>query len=397
MILPGVLLISWLSMPASAATLAFDAGSTQDAIFSADGYHVARFESAGTQDHWLVDGRVRVRAAAGTLPAVAALSADASQLLHLITVSGPDGSPAGVAIALNGRRVGTPYPEIQSLALSPNSRNAAYIAKTPGGWAVVSGQGVGPTFPEPPGSLVVSNSGTSYVAAWQGTSWLYRDHKPVRALAGPEATFSGDLSRVGLVVRDSGQTFVEVDGVRYGPYVRASSPVFSRNGRHWASLVVKPGATDATYDGILADGRMKVAALYGESSLLVDDDGRAFQVVILMAVDDKTQIRDVYLDGKELRKSGRPPRVGMLAGGKHFVYPMMTPRGGVVGFDGRDLETDAPIPLAYTPVEFDGAEEYHYWGLVGNTLRLVCGATDGRDPKRTRCADKARRVFTPAE
>ncbi|MFI5346773.1 MAG: hypothetical protein ACHQ51_10400 [Elusimicrobiota bacterium] len=393
----GALILSLLSVPSPAATLSFDAGPPQDAIFSADGYHVARFESAGGEDRWLVDGRVAVRGAAGTLPAGAALSADGAQLLHTVAVADAAGNPLGVAIALNGRRVGAPYPEIRSLSLSAGGRNAAYVAKTPQGWAVVSAQGVGPSFPDPPESIFVSNASTAYLVRWQGAVWLYRDHKPVRRLDGPDAALSADLSRIGAVVKDGGRSFVEVDGERYGPYAKAQTPVFSRNGRHWASMVVTPDASDGVYDSILADGRLTPAAHRAASSLLVDDAGRAFQDVLLMAVDEKIHIHEFYLNGKILRKGGRPPRVGLLAGGAHYVYPMTAPRGIVVGFDGRDLEIDAPLPLPYTPVEFDGAEEYHYWSLEGNSLRLVCGATDGSDPKNTRCAAKARGRFTPVE
>ncbi|MDE2143624.1 MAG: hypothetical protein KGJ84_14545, partial [Elusimicrobia bacterium] len=160
---PGALVLSLLAASAAAQTVSYDAGPPQDALFSADGYHVARWESSGGEDRWLLDGRVLVRGAEGSLPNSAALSEDGSALLHLTAVSDADGNSLGVAVALNGRRVGNPYPEIRSPALSPDARNAAYVARMPAGWAVISAQGVGPAFPDPPEQISVSEKGVAYV------------------------------------------------------------------------------------------------------------------------------------------------------------------------------------------------------------------------------------------
>ena len=395
----AVFLLGVLALPARAAVLSFDAGPASGAIFSADGYHVARFESDGREDRWLVDGRVRARGGPGAMSGAGTLSADGSELLHLLSVADAEGKPLGVAAALNGRRVGKPFPEIRSLTLSLAGRNAAYIAKTPDGWAVVSGQGAGPAFPDAPCALSVTENATAYVAQWQGAAWLYRNHNPARRVAGAEAAVSPDLTRVGVVVRDraAGNASIEVDGERYGPYADAAVPAFSRDSRHWGALATKVGSAPGSYDALLVDGRAAAGAACSNCSLVVDDAGRAFQDVLLVSISDAGQIHDFYRDGRELRAGGRPPRVGLLAGGAHFVYPMLTPRGVGVGFDGRELEFGVPLPLPNAPVEFDGPREYHYWSVAGASLRLVCGTVDGSDPGLTRCARRARRVFAPVD
>lgn len=392
------MLLALLAPLASGAVLEFDAGPKDGVIYSADGYHVARLENDGREDHWVVDGKVRARGRSGTLVAAGALSADGSKLLSLVPVLDKQGRSLGVAIALNGFRVGKPYAEISSLTLSPAGRFAAYLAKTPKGWAVMSTNGTGPALPEAPTRITVTEDSVSYLVNWQGATWLYRDHKPVRQLAGPEAAISPDLKRVGVVVRDraSGSVYVEVDGVRYGPYSNAATPAFSRNSRHWGALAQSPGSNDG-FDVLLADGKPAAGTACGDCSAVVDDAGRVFQDVLRVSVTDDAQIHDFFLNGHELREGGRPPRVGLLAGGAHYVYPMLTPRGVGVGMDGRMLEYGVPLPLPSAPVEFDGPREYHYWSFEGNSIRIVCGTTDGSDPKTTRCAERSARVFKPVE
>lgn len=392
----ATLLLGLLVPAASGSVLVFDAGPKDGVIYSADGYHVARLENDGREDHWLVDGKVRARGRSGTLVAAGALSADGSKLLSLVPVFDGKGRSLGVAVAINGVRVGKPFAEIGALTLSPSGRNAAYLAKTPKGWAVMSTNGTGPALPEAPTRIAVSEDAVSYLVKWQGALWLYRDHKPVRALPGDEVAVSPDLKRVGLVIRDreQGNVFLEVDGVRYGPYGNASTPAFSRNSRHWGALATTPGTFDG-FDLVLADGKPVAGVTCGDCSPVVDDAGRVFQDVLRVAVTDDAQIHDFFLDGRELRQGGRPPRLGLLAGGAHYVYPMLTPRGVGVGFDGRMLEYDIPLPLPSAPVEFDGPREYHYWTFEGDSLRIVCGTTDGSDPKTTRCAERSARVFKP--
>ncbi|MFI5363224.1 MAG: hypothetical protein ACHQ49_14755 [Elusimicrobiota bacterium] len=419
----AVLLLAVLAAPA-AGVVSFDAGLSSGAIFSADGYHVARLENGEREDRWLVDGRVRARGAAGTFPNAAVLSADGGALLHLVAVFDKSGNSLGVCAALNGRRVGAAYAEIQSLTLSLGGRNAAYAAKTPDGWTVVSGQGVGPAFPESPVLLAVADAETLYFERWDGALWLYRDHKPVRRVDGQavpvnagdsgsslstdggrvdgrKISVSPDLRHVGVVVGDGARgMYVEVDDNRYGPYTNVSVPAFSRNGRHWASLAAQPGTGPRGYNMIVADGRPEAAASCSQCSLLVDDAGRAFQDVVSAAIGD-FKMNKFYLHGLRLsgKDGGGGPQsvVGLRAGGRHFVYTMLTPRGVAVGYDGREFENGVPLPLPNAPVEFDGDGEYHFWSLEGASLRLVCGTVDGSDPKLTRCAQWARSVFTPAE
>ena len=396
---PTAVFLAVLAAAARAGVVSFDAGPVEGAIFSADGYHVARLESDEREDRWLVDGRVRARGAPGTLPAAAVLSDDGASLLHLIALFGKDGGSLGFSAALDGRRVGAPYAEIQSLTVSARGRNAAYAAKTPAGWSVVSGQGVGPAFPEPPALLAVSDAATLYFARWKGKLWLYRDHKPVRRVDGEDVSVSADLRHVGsLVLGGADGAYVEMDAVRYGPYASASAPAFSRNGRHWAFCASEPGEDPGHYTMIVADGRPEAAAPSSGCSLLVDDGGRAFQNVIQMSIGEHGQINTFYLKGRRLSKVQGPPSVGLLAGGGHYVYPMLTPRGIAVGYDGRELDVGVPMALANTPVEFDGEREFHYWSLGGGrSLLFVCGSLDGGDPRDTRCARKAGSVFDPVK
>ena len=400
-----ILLLAGFAAPVRAGVVSFDAGPSQGAIFSADGYHIARLQGDEREDRWLVDGRVRARAAAGTFPNVAVLSSDGGQLMHLVAAFDKAGNPVGVSAAINGRRVGAAYAEIRLLTLSADGRNAAYAAKTPSGWMVVSGQGVGPAFPEPPSLLAVSDAETLYFARWDGALWLYRDHKPVRRVDGKAVSASGDLRHIGVVVEGcAAGTCVEVDGKRYGPYRNATAPSFSRNGRHWASLAARLGASGGElYDIIVADGRPETAEPCSSCSLLVDDAGRAFQDEVSMAI-GSVKMNRFYLNGHRLGKRVEPgwgdgPQsvVGLQAGGGHFMYTMMTPHGIGVGYDGRELENGIPLPLPNAPVEFDGGSEYHYWSREGESLRLVCGTVDGSDPKLTRCAQRAGSVFASAD
>ena len=68
-----------------------------------------------------------------------------------------------------------------------------------------------------------------------------------------------------------------------------------------------------------------------------------------------------------------------------------------IAMDGRMLEYGVPLPLPSAPVEFDGPREYHYWSFEGDSIRIVCGTTDGSDPRTTRCAERSARVFKPVE
>ena len=115
------------------------------------------------------------------------------------------------------------------------------------------------------------------------------------------------------------------------------------------------------------------------------------------AVTERAQIHMAYRDGVSLHAGGQPPRVGLAPGGKHFVYPMLTPQGLSVGLNGRIAESGALLPLVPAPCVFDG-EEYHYWSQTGGKLYLVCGSAEGPRAPKTRCAAIARSLgWAPAE
>ena len=391
----AVLLLA-LAAFARADVAQFDAGldPKEGAVYSADGYHYTSFESSGGQDRWLVDGRPRVQLPEGSLPsATPALSADGSMLLHYLQVFDKQGNPLGLAAAVNGRAVGPLYQEIQSLKLSPRGGNIAYVARTPAGWVVVSRQGAGPAFAEAPVILGVAENGIVYLAPGAGGTWLYRNHKALGRADYESAAVSEDLRRIAGVVPTTGGVFVDIDGKRTGPWASASAPAFSPNGRHAAFLAEKLPASGGSYNALIIDGHPAPMKVCGGCTLTIDDAGRAFEDKLLVALDPRGEMHQLFLDGKEL---GRPPRVGFASGGSHYVYPMMTGRGVGVGLDGRFIEQGAPLPILASsiPIAFDGTDEYHYWSLVGDRLRLVCGAVDGNGGN-TRCAQLGKTLYKP--
>jgi hypothetical protein len=378
-----------LGAPALAAVDSYDAGRDpgKGIIWSDDGYHYAWFEEADGEDRWIVDGKVRVKGAEGTLAGPSALSADGRLLLHALAV------PGGVAAAVNGKRIGGAYEELAEPRFSARGSNAAYGAKSAKGWSYVSVQGAGPAFKEPPVHAAITDARTQYVVDYNGTRWLYVDHKPVRKLPPfAAAAASADLSRLAGVYEGSdGMVYVEVDGERFGPYNQASTPVFSRGGKHFAFLA--SAESQSGYDVLVVDGRDRPMKPCGDCSVQVDDAGRAFQDQIMTGVSERAQIHVAFFDGKSLHAGGQPPRVGLAPGGRHFVYPMSSSRGLVVGLDGKVAETGVPMPLAPAPVVFDG-EEYHYWAAARGRLFLVCGHASPKAP-RTRCAGVARAAGWP--
>jgi hypothetical protein len=349
-----------------------------ESFFSADGYHMAALSSTETEDLWTVDGLVRARGPLGSLPEGGVLSADGEVLLHAVT------APGGVRAAINGTPYGETYTEIAKLAVSARGRNGAYAAETPKGWIVVSAQGRGPAFPAPPERLEVTETSTVYVVDWEKRKWLYRDHRPVRALPYDSVSLSPDLSRAAGVLKTAYGTTVELDGRKLGPYASVSAPVFSPNGRHWAFQVFN-GRSGR--DSVVADGKPSVARRCA-CSLVVDDSGRVFQDELIIPI-PKGDVHVFYLNGKELFRGGRPPHVATSPDGTRYVYPMMTGFGGSIGMNGALLRKHAPIPLPpWGPLAFDGPEEFHYWAVIGSRLHLICATVDGSDVMRTRCAER---------
>ena len=368
----------------------YDAGRDppQGAIWSADGYHYAYLESTTDGDRWIVDGRVRAEGAEGELTGPGALNANGSLLLHSTGVLDKAGKLLGVAPAVNGRRAGAVYAEFQSFLLSPRGTNAAYVARTPKGWAVISQQGTGPAFAEPPIHVAITEKHTLYYAAFGGGAWLYRDHKPVERKPYIAAASSADLRRTAGVYKDAGDNvIVEVGADSFGPYMSASPPVFSANGAH--SAFMASTRSERSYDTLIVDGRPARMQPCSDCSVSVDDRGRAFQDVVMIAVTERAAIHVAFMDGEKLQIGGQPPRVGLAPGGKHYVYPMLGPRGIVVGLDGKLTEPGAPMPLVPGPCAFDG-EEYHYWSVNAGRLYLVCGNAERPKAPKDRCAAVAR-------
>lgn len=384
-----------LAAPAVAEIVKYDAGRDpgKGLIFSDDGYHYAHLESGGGEDRWIVDGKVRAKGPEGTLAGPGALSANGAVLLHVIAVFDKTGNALGVAPAINGRKAGGIYPEISAVMVSPRGTNVAYVARGPKGWSVVSQQGTGPAFDEAPLHLALTEKETLYYVNFGGGAWLYRNHKPIERKPYAAASTSRDLRRTGGVYTGTdGLIYVEIDKETFGPYQSAASPVFSPDGRHSAFLA----AVESThgYDALVADGRPAAMRGCADCSVVVDDRGRVFQDVIMTGINERAQIHMAFLDGKSLHPGGQPPRVGLAPGGKHYVYPMLAPRGMAVGLDGKIAETGAPMPLVPGPCVFDG-EEYHYWSVEGTRLILACGNAEGPQAPKTRCAAVARSLGWP--
>jgi len=339
-----------------------------------------------------VDGRVRVEGAEGELTGPGALNANASVLLHATGVLDKAGEFLGVSPAINGKRVGAIYAEIQSLTLSPRGGNFVAVVRTPKGWAVASKQGTGPSFEKPPLQVAVSETQTAYFVRFGGATWLYRDHKPVERKPYDSATLSPDLRRTAGVYSGADGIYAEIDKMVYGPYYSAGLPVFSADG--WNAALMAEIDTERGYDALLVNGEPVEMKRCSDCTVSVDDRGRAFQDVIMTGISERAQIHMAFTDGKSLHPGGQPPRVGLAPGGKHFVYPMLAPQGISVGLDGRIAETGAPMPLIPAPVVFDG-EDQHYCSVRRKRVLLVCGSGEGPRVPRSRCAAVARRLGWP--
>lgn len=387
-----------LAAAARAGLAVYDAGvdPPPGTIWSEDGYHYAYLESDEDGDRWIVDGRVRAKGAEGELTGPGALNANGSVLLHSTGVLDKAGGLLGVSPAINGKRAGGVYAEIESFRMSPRGTNYAVVARGPKGWSVVTPKGAGPAFAEPPIHLALTETEVLYFVHFGGAAWLYRDHKPVAKKPYSHAASSRDLRRTGgLYTGADGMIYVEIDKTAFGPYKAAGAPAFSADGRHSAFLASVD--SEHGYDALIVDGLPAEMKRCGECSVSVDDRGRAFQDVIMTGVSERAQIHMAFTGGKSLHPGGQPPKVGLAPGGRHFVYPMLAPQGLAVGLDGRIAETGAPMPLIPAPVAFDG-EEYHYWNVTGGRLRLVCGSAEGPRGPKTRCAAVARsRGWPPAE
>lgn len=119
-----------LAAPSSAEVLIFDAGRDPRAgiLWSGDAYHYAFLDSSGDEEKWIVDGKVRWKGPPGTFAGPATLSANGSTLLHGVAARDKAGAD-GVAAAINGRKAGGAFPEMEAPLLSARGGNAAYAIK----------------------------------------------------------------------------------------------------------------------------------------------------------------------------------------------------------------------------------------------------------------------------
>ena len=264
--LASSLLIAAAAAPSASAELALfkleRLPPSGRAIYSGDGYHYAVLVASDGRQSWIKDGRVVASAAAGTFPKPGALGDDATAaisdhggvLLYVAKVPGDSRREAGEAVFINGKPVdGESYDDVRGVQLSPEGRNAGYLALRAGGWTAVANSGSSPISEVKPRGFRVGSDSTVYLLREQGKTWLYRDHSPAVPADYMDVAVSPDGRRVaGCLGRDDGVA-VEADDAVFGPGPMAGGPKFSPDGRHFGFFVRRdPGETG--FDAVIVDG-----------------------------------------------------------------------------------------------------------------------------------------------
>jgi hypothetical protein len=394
---PAILCAALLaSAPARAEMKTYSIGSGlgymgNTTVVSQDGYRAAVLSSFINKDVWEKDGVKLAQAPKGTFsrsksmftPEPAALNADGSLLVHVMTTTDSSGR-TGVSAALNGKPIGGVYSEISLLRVSPRGVNVAYAARDASGWSVHSAQGAGPSLPDAPAFVFVSDSETVYVTSWRGGLWMYRNGVPSAARSFISMSATPDLKRIGGVFIDprTEEYWVDVDGAASGPYMKAAAPVFSDDGRHYAFLAQKKSGQP--YDTVVVDGAARSVSPNSDL-LLVDDAG-----VPYWTTHSENGNSTDYRDGSVLTTfyGGHinPQWAGFSPSGAH--YALWSPSHLIV--DGRIAEDPAPQPSTGMSIVFDGEREFHYISDSGG--QLVCVSVDGSSAANTRCAAIGRAV-----
>ena len=387
--------------PSSAALATFKLeriARSRGAIYSNDGYHYAVLAASGGRESWIKDGRVVDSAAAGTFPkpgslgedATAAISDHGGVLLYVARVRGDSARGAGKAVFINGKPVdGGSYEDVRGVQLSPEGRNAGYLALGAGGWTAITNSGSSPVSAQKPGHFRVGSASTVYLLRLQGRNWLYRDHRPV-ATSGDytDVAVSPDGRRIaGCLSRDDG-IVIEVDGAVCGPWPMAGTPKFGPDGHHFG-FFVRRHAGETGYDAVIVDGeKNKIYPMSSKDAIflrLSPGDGMPFWVEHSDRRGDT-----IFAAGKRLG-SWRLVDLGanwiaFSPSGRHYAF--LADRGGSTELvvDGRVLEKGAPLPDDTAVLAFDDEDEFHYMAYDGERMILVCGTRDDTLARKTKCA-----------
>lgn len=398
-------IVTAAASPSSAALALFKLerlARSGGAIYSNDGYHYAALAASGGRETWFKDGRVVDTGPAGTFPKPGALGDDATVaisdgggvLLYVARGRGGSGTSAGEEVFINGRPVDRrSCQDVRGVQLSPEGRNAGYLALGPGGWTAVTNSGGSPVSARKPSHFRVGSVSTVYLLQLQGRNWLYRDHRPVAPADYTDVAVSPDGRRVaGCLERDDG-IVIEADGAACGPWPMAGEPKFSPDGRHFGFFVRRQAGASG-YDGVIVDGDKN--KIYSSSSTdpiflrLSPGAGKPFWVEHSDLGGDA-----IYAAGKRLGTWSLVDLganwIAFSPSGRHYAF--LADRGGATELvvDGRVVEKGAPVPDDTAVLAFDGENEFHYLGGDGERMILVCGTRDGSRASETKCARIGRR------
>jgi len=365
---------------------------------SANGYHYAARVASDEGDRYVVDKRTAAKGPPGALKswATCALSDDGLALLHTMVVPASKNGPGGVSAALNGKPIGAPVQEISELHLNRDRTIAAYVARTPQGYSVVSSLGDGPVMHDMPTHLLVGPSGHYYLTKWQDSKVVYRDHKPQASGNYFEIAAPPDLSRFAAYRSDTVTQILELDGAAKAiPSPPIRDLTFSADGRHFGYI---HGAE------VVIDDKTGPAPNTGEGetgSLSISPDGTGYW--IRGPFGDPTS-RHVYHAGKELgvyaavhgdfySGASRQSWIGFSPTGAHSAFlAQKSSRSGTLAVVDAAPSRSVPAPFADSVPIFDSEDEFHYIAADGDRVELVCVALGKTGARRGPCAQAAAKL-----
>ncbi len=296
---------------------------------------------------------------------------------------------AGEEAVIDGKPIdGKSYDDVRGVQLSPEGRNAGYLARGADGWTAVTNLGGSPVSAEKPRHFRVGSESTVYLLKWQGRTWLYRDHRPVGARDYTDAAVSPDGLRVaGCLVRDDGIS-VEADGAVCGPWPLAGKPKFGPDGRHFA-FFIRRRAEKTGYDAVIVDGnkdKIYPASIENAIYLRVSPGkGEPFWV------DHSDRRGDaIFAAGKKIGTWGLVDLgenwIAFSPSGRHYAF--LADRDGATQLvvDGRVREKSVPLPDDTAALAFDDEDSFHYLAYDGERMTLVCGTRGASPVGKTKCA-----------
>ncbi|NNN06444.1 MAG: hypothetical protein HKL90_11135 [Elusimicrobia bacterium] len=386
-----------LAMSARADMAAFPAVRLKDvygsSCVSANGYHYAVLVAGKRNDQFLVDGRPIAEAAPGILEGTGysdcALSDDGKELLHVMKVPSSQGRVGGVVAAMNGKPFGSVVQDVSNLSLSPDHTFAAFVARTAGGYQVVSSLGSGPLMDGAPRKIIVGPSSIYYMENWKESEVIYRDSAPVASGNYYEIAAPPDLSRLAASRSDAGSWFIELDGkTQTIPAPHVTNLAFSADGRHFGYFHGQE---------VVVDGKTGPAPTRDEaerSDLSLSPDGTPYWM------DRNGHEFDVFRGGKRIATvSNMDSAIGFSPKGTHAVFFGHKVSGPdyFAFIDGKTaLRIHDPIHSAVNnhsaQPTFDSEDEFHFFASDGYRVELVCVSLGKTSARHGPCAQTARRL-----